>query len=127
MPNSNTMSKASVARAIHRRYQTAVAQTTRDHALEELEDALAQAVACASGTLTRIVGGLKESDHVQVYGFDDDSILVIPKQGRAYAARNRHDREHFGRMLEKEKGREAASPLQKRTSALPDKPMTEAG
>lgn len=127
MPNAKTMSKASTARMIHRRYQTAVVQRTRGHALEELGDALAQATSCASGTLTRIVGGRKEAGHVQVYAFDDDSILVVPEQGPAYVARNRHDREHFGRMLEREKGRKAAPPLRDRMSALSEEPMTEAG
>ena len=110
MPNAKTMSKASTARIMHRRHQTAVAQITRDHLLEELEHTLGQAVARASGTLTRPIGGPREADQVTVYGFDDGSILIIPGQGPAYVAKNRHDLEHFGRMLEEQSGRKTASP-----------------
>ena len=92
MPKAPKFTKASAARMVHRRYQTAKYQPTRDHVLEELESLLAEAVVCSRGTMTRIIGGPTEADQIMVYAFDDNSILVIPKAGRAYVARNRHDR-----------------------------------
>ena len=100
MQKAPKFTKASAARTIHRRYQTAKYQPTRGHVLEELESQLAKAVVCLRGTMTRTIGPPTEADQIMVYAFDDASILVIPKAGRAYVARNRHDREHFQRMLE---------------------------
>ena len=62
----------------------------------------AKAVVCCRWTMTRIIGAPTEADQIMVYAFDDTFILVIPKAGRAYVARNRHDREHFQRLLEEQ-------------------------
>lgn len=103
MPQANKIRRASAARMVHRRYQTAKSQRSRDHALTELENVLNEATARARGTLTRTIGAPTEADQIMVYAFGDDSILIIPLKGLAFVARNQYDREHFGRMLEEQR------------------------